>query len=264
MTLWAEETGAGPPVVLLHAGVADARMWEPQWASLAAAGHRVLRCDLPGFGRTPLQRGPVSPAGEVVALLDAHGIERAAFVAASMGGLVALEIAIARPERVSALVLAAAPLPDHDFSATVTGGWEAEESALERGDVEAAVEACLRLWVDGPARRPDEVDPALRASVGAMQRQAFELQLAVGEDSEDVPLVPDVPERLGEIRAPALVLVGELDVADFRDIADRLARELAGAAGGARSIAGAAHLPSLERPAAFDALAVPFLAERAE
>lgn len=264
MTLWAEETGDGPPVVLLHAGIADAEMWDPQWASLAAAGHRVVRCDLPGFGRTPLERGPVSPAGEVVALLDARGIDRAALVGASMGGLVALEAAIARPERVRALVLADAPLPDHEFSATVTEGWEAEEDALERGDVDAAVEACLRLWVDGPSRRSDEVDPGLRATVGAMQRQAFGLQLAVGEDSEDVPLVPDVPERLGEVRAPALVIAGELDVVDFREIADRLARELPGAAGGARTIAGAAHLPSLERPSDFDALVVPFLAERAD
>ena len=259
MSLWSEATGDGPPVLLLHAGVADARMWAPQWASFPAAGLRVLRCDLPGFGRTPLSPGPVSSAGEVLALLDAEGIERAAVVGASMGGLVALELAVARPERVSRLVLAGAPLPDHDFSATVTDGWEAEGTALDRGDLDAAVEACLRLWVDGPSRRPGEVDPALRASVGAMQRRAFELQLAVGEASEEVPLVPDVPARLGELEMPALVLAGELDVLDFRQIADRLARELPGAEGGARTIAGAAHLPSLERPDEFDALVLDFL-----
>jgi pimeloyl-ACP methyl ester carboxylesterase len=93
-----------------------------------------------------------------------------------------------------------------------------------------------------------------------MQRRAFELQLPVGDQAEEEALVPDVAARLGEIRAPALVVVGEADVTDLHDIAERLAREIPD--GRQVSIAAAAHVPSLERPDVFNELALGFLGQR--
>jgi 3-oxoadipate enol-lactonase len=256
--LYADVAGNGPELALVHKGICDSRMWDPQWEAYTR-NHRVLRLDLRGFGRSPLEAGRFSNARDLIAVLEEHGFERPALVGGSLGGRVVLEVAIARPELVSALVLVAPGLPGHDWSPEVVASWEEEEAALEAGDLDRAVEVNLRTWVDGPRRHPEDVDPFVRACVGEMQRHAFELQLPVGEDAEEELLVPDLAERLGEIRAPTLVVVGDEDVLDMHAIADRLAREVPGA--GRATIAGAAHVPSLERPQEFDALVLPFLEE---
>ena len=115
----------------------------------------------------------------------------------------------------------------------------------------------LRTWVDGPRRRPEDVDPEVRARVAEMQRRAYELQLPVWETVEEEPLVGDVATRLGEVRARTLVVVGEEDMPDMHQIADRLVREIPDVR--RASIADTAHVPSLERPREFDALVLPFL-----
>jgi len=133
----------------------------------------------------------------------------------------------------------------------------AEMEALERGDIDAAVEVCMCTWVDGPRRKPEDVDPAVRARVAEMQRRAYELQMPVWETAEEEPLVSDLSDRLGEIGAPTLVLVGEEDLPDMHEIANRLERELPNTQ--RASIADTAHVPSLERPREFDQLVLPFL-----
>src|SRR5207237_4537614 len=99
-----EVVGEGPPVVLVHAGICDSRMWDPQWESFRRA-HRVVRYDLRGFGRSPLVPGRYSPPGELIAPLDELALGPAALVGASMGGGISLQVAVARPDLVSALVL---------------------------------------------------------------------------------------------------------------------------------------------------------------
>jgi pimeloyl-ACP methyl ester carboxylesterase len=242
--------------MLVHAGVCDSRMWDPQWATLGDR-HRLVRCDLAGFGRTGMPPGDVAYAADVIELLDRMALGQAALVGASLGGRVALEVTVARPDLVERLVVIAPSLPDHDWSSEVREFGAAEDAALERGDLDAAVEANLRMWVDGPRRQPGEVDPWLRDLVGEMQRRAFELQLPALETADESLLVADVGDRLGEIGAPTLVIVGTEDVSDMAAIAGRLAAEIQDAR--LQRIEGAAHLPSLERPAAVDRLLAGFL-----
>jgi 3-oxoadipate enol-lactonase len=250
-----EVAGEGSPVVFLHAGICDSRMWDPQWDEFAR-DHRVVRCDLRGFGRTPLTPEGFSHPADAIELLDALALGPATLVGASMGGGVALQIAVARPDLVSSLVLVDSGVRGHEWSTVVTRAWEQEEAAFERGDFDAAVEVTLRIWFDGPQRSAADVDSELRAKVGEMQRRIYELDIA-GADEE--ALVLDVGERLGEIRVPALVVVGALDVPDLHALADRFERELPKAR--RATIEDAAHLPSLERPADFNPIAREFLGE---
>jgi pimeloyl-ACP methyl ester carboxylesterase len=253
--------GDGPAVVLIHAGICDSRMWEPQWAPFTR-DHRTIRMDLRGFGRSELTPGRYAHARDLADLLGTLDVERAALVGASFGGRVAMELAVARPDLVEALVVAGASLPGHDWSAPVRAGFAEEEAAMERGDLDAAVEANLRLWVDGQGRPPEAVDPEVRERVRVMQHRAFELQLPIYQDpekDEEEELEPGWADRLGTVWAPALVLVGEYDVADFHQLADRIAGELPRATAG--TVAGAAHLPSMERPADFNQRTLAFLAE---
>jgi 3-oxoadipate enol-lactonase len=170
-------------------------------------------------------------------------------------------VAVARPDLVSRLVLIAPGLPGHEWSEEVRSSWEEEEAAVESGDLDQAVDVNLRVWVDGPGRRAEDVDPMLRAQVAEMQRLAFEVQLAGGEEAEEELLVPDVAERLGEIGVPTLVVVGEEDVPDMHAIARRLARDIPVAR--LETIPDTAHVPSMERPREFDELVLPFLREEA-
>jgi pimeloyl-ACP methyl ester carboxylesterase len=255
--LYHETTGSGPPIAFVHAGIADGRMWDPQWAALGER-YRLLRMDLPGFGRSPIERPALTYARDVAALLDELGDDPACLVGASMGGRVALEVAVARPDLVRALVLVAAGLPGTEWSEAVAAYGDAEDEAVSRGDLDGATELNLRMWVDGPHRRPDEVDPAVRAAVAEMQREAFELQAPEWERLEEDMLVPDVADRLGDVRAPTLVVLGELDVDEKHRTAERFAAEIPDAR--LVFIPDAAHLPSLERPEVFDDLVLEFLA----
>jgi 3-oxoadipate enol-lactonase len=242
-------------VLLLHAGIADSRMWRPQIEVLEAAGYPVIAPDLRGYGERRLEPAQFSHLRDAEALLDGP----AAVVGNSLGGRVALELALHRPDLVERLVLIAPGLPGWEWSEETRAGWDAEEAAFEAGDFEAAAEAAVRLWVDGPNRSPDDVDPDLRAQVTAMVLRSYELQEGAWEADareEDV-LDPPVGERLGEIRCPTLVLVGADDVADMRAIAEHLAASI----GDARlvSVAGATHLPSLERAEEVNDLLLAFL-----
>jgi len=257
VAVYAEVAGEGPAVVLVHEGICDSRMWDREMQEWSPE-YRLLRVDMRGFGNSALEPGPFAHARDLIEALEAHGIERAALVGVSLGGRVALEVALERPELVRALVLVAPGLPGHEWSQAMRDAWAEEEAAFEAGDLDAAVEASLRTWVDGPRRSPEDVDPEVRARVGDMQRRAYELAEGSDEDDEEL-LVEDLAQRIGEVQAPTLVLVGEEDQPDMHRIAERLEREIPGAR--RATIADTAHAPSMERPREFDELVLPFLKE---
>ena len=253
-----EVAGAGPAVVLVHAGVADRRMWEPQWAGLTAR-HRVVRYDARGYGESLPPAGAWSQHGDLLALLDELGIRRAHLVGASMGAGIAVEATLARPESVASLVLAApggaliGP-PSEDLQAV----WRAEVAALDGGDIDAAVEVNLRAWVDGPSRPVEAVDPAVRAFVGTMQRDAFELPEWDPDDAPEAELSPPADARLAEIDCWSMVVIGEADQPAIVEAAARVA----GRVPAARLVSwpDVGHMVSLERPAEFERLVQDFLA----
>ncbi|MCX5392724.1 alpha/beta fold hydrolase [Streptomyces sp. NBC_00094] len=252
MTLSHDLAGQGPStVVLLHSGVCDRRMWDGQFSALAEAGHRVVRCDLRGFGESLID-APHTHADDVRDLLDHLGVDSAAVVGSSFGGRVALEFAVRNPDRVSALALLASAVPGMQPSDDLRAWGAREDVLLEAGDIDGAVELNVDTWL-GP-----EADDAARARVREMQRRAFDIQLTVPDEFS--PIHPEVTrEDLARIEAPALVVVGGHDVPDFRAIGDDLTSLLPAARRVDLDWAG--HLPALERPDETARLLVDFLAE---
>jgi pimeloyl-ACP methyl ester carboxylesterase len=236
-----EGSGCGPAVVLLHSSVCDRRMWQPQWAPLIDAGHRVLRLDFRGFGETPAPAWPYNNAADVLELLDAVGIERVSLVGASFGGRVAQEFAARWPDRVDRLVLLCAARAGHPPTAAIKAFGEREDELLAAGDLAAATELNLETFL-GP-----RADEATRELVRRMQRHAFEVQIAAPEVAR-----VDVAYDIAAITAPALVVSGALDVDYFREIALELAATIPGARHVELDWAG--HLPSLEDPASLNPL----------
>ncbi|MFN8159870.1 MAG: alpha/beta hydrolase [Solirubrobacterales bacterium] len=245
-----DDLGSGPPVVLLHAGIADRTMWAEHLGPIAAAGRRAIAFDLPGFGEAPPTSAPEWEA--VLEAMDGLSLDRAAIVGNSFGGAVAMRIAAIAPERVESLALISAPPPALQPSARLAAAWDAEEKALERGDIDAAVEAVLEAWLQPGA--PAE----LRDRVARMQRRALELQIGAPAEEPPDPL-QERPELLEKLGMPILVAVGEQDLGDFRSGAE----QLAGAMPGARlePIPDAGHLAPLEAPEGFRELLLEFLAQ---
>jgi pimeloyl-ACP methyl ester carboxylesterase len=249
MLLSSDEAGAGPAVLLLHAGVADRRMWSDQLPLLADASYRAIAPDLPGFGQAP--RPSASPWLDVLSTMDALGIERAVLVGCSFGGAIAQRIAFAAPERVSALVLVCSPAPELDPSPELAAAWEAEEDALERGDIDAAVAASVDAWT------LDDASPELRERVAEMQRRAFELAIQALDPGEAPDPVEDDPSVIAGLHMPALIVTGGRDFIDFASAADWLADRLPNAK--RVTLEDAGHLPPLEQPAVFGRLLIEFL-----
>ncbi len=245
--IYFEISGEGHPLILLHAGVADGRMWDDQFAVFAQR-FRTLRYDLRGFGRSAMPAGRFSHHDDVAGLLDYLQVQRAIVLGISFGGKVAIDFALAYPQRVLALVLAAPTIGGSEPSERVIEFWEQEELAIARGDLDTAVELNLRLWVDGPHRQPGEVNARVRQTVGQMQRDIF--QMEIPEDVEVVRLEPAANGRLAEIAAPTLVLVGALDLPEMLEQATWLAEHIPNAQ--FATISGTAHMLNMEKPEQFN------------
>jgi 3-oxoadipate enol-lactonase len=203
-----------------------------------------------------LPGGPFSFVDDLCALFDHLQIERAAVVGNSLGGKTALEFALRRPERVSALVLVGSAVGGHTPAADLEVLDAQEDALLDAGKLDDAVELNLRAWL------AEDVDPGVRKRVAAMQKRAFEVILAAYErEPEPGPVAwlddPPAAARLDQLRTPTLVVVGDQDQPDFVALADRLAAEIPGAR--KEVIEGAAHVPGLERPEEFNRIVLEFL-----
>lgn len=259
--IYVEEAGEGLPVVLVHNGIGDLRTWDDQFPVFARS-YRTIRYDMRGWGRSICPSGAFSHSQDLATLLQTLDASPACVVGSSFGGRVALDLALESPECVSALVLAGTALGGYRMSEDLDAFELQIEAAMEAGDIPAAAEVDLRVWVDGPQRSPEQVDAGVRARARALAEHVYEVIPRQSHDA--VPLPPDVPAiaLLPNIRVPTLVIVGELDQPDMHAIADLLA----GKVPNARKVGmpGTAHLPHMERSEEFNRIVLDFLREAYE
>ena len=232
-------------------------MWDAQWSAFASE-FQVVKYDMRGFGRSTLPPASYAHHHDLVAVLDILDIPRATLVGSSFGGDVATAFALDNPERVEALILVNTLAGASTRSDALRDGWKAIDALVESGDVDAAVELELRMWVDGPTRSPHEVDGSFRERVREMDMALF-ARAAEEEEASELPIDPPIVGRLHELRMPALIVVGELDVPDALTSANVLAERIPGAK--LATIPDAAHLPSMERPTQFNRIVLDFLHE---
>jgi pimeloyl-ACP methyl ester carboxylesterase len=263
-----DEAGEGPAVVLLHTAIGDRRMWDAQFTELAAT-HRVIRYDRRGFGETGGETGEHAHYEDLLALLDARGIERAALVGASMGGACALDAALAAPERVTRLVLLGSGLTGHTWpdymqadiakaAAAVPADrlarYQAREGDVDPADVRAMAEANIRYLVAGPERDVSVLPAEMVALVKEMCEQVYRHDWTAPQWTERIP---DTRHRLAEITTTALVVIGTSDAPGLVELSAHLAKSLPNAE--PVELADTGHLPSMERPEEVNALLREFL-----
>lgn len=257
-SLWAQVAGGGSGVVLAHAGIADARMWDPQWEPLTAR-HRVVRYDLRGFYRSDVEHVAFSNRADLIAVMDAAGLERAVLVGCSRAGTIALDTALEFPDRVSGLVWVCGGVSGADLgdAPDEIAEYETEEQRLEEAkDWSSIAEVDVRLWVDGPRSLQGSGPERVREFVRTMILETLQAEKVYGDP---VDLAPPAAARLGELRVPVLAMVGLRDPLVTAAAADVL---VAGVPNARRiDLPDVAHLPSLERPQWFTETLLEFLAE---
>jgi len=265
---------SGPPVVLIHGHSVDLRLWDEQVPALTAAGYRAIRYDVRGHGRTtapPTGYTWENYAADLGDLMDrlnvegpateSPGLDAAHVVGLSMGGGIALQFALDFPARVLSLTLVDSALPGFTYSdefsreiEALVAAVRAESLSAEGASPRAALE---RLWLthplfDGLRRFPDRFQRVREMVLAYPAADYREGALPAG-------YAPVVIDRLHEIAAPALVIVGKRDIADFRLVADILVENLPHARKVVLPDCG--HVPPLEQPETFNETLIAFLRE---
>jgi pimeloyl-ACP methyl ester carboxylesterase len=256
--LFVIDDGDGPPLVLLHAGIADHRAWDAMIPGLTRAGYRAVRYDIRGFGRSTTTDVEFSNRADVVAVLDALAIDRVVLVGNSRGGQIAFDMAIEFPDRVVAVVGVAAGLGG--FEADVTPAEMALFDEMDRlesaqpPDPDAIADFDVQVWVDGPGQPSTRVPAAIRDAVRMMDRPQY---VAGHVDGRPIVLTPSASERLAELTTPVLALAGALDVSEVA----HTARHLAANAPAARVVIlpDVAHMIGMELPDRLNELIVEFV-----
>jgi len=250
-----EADGFGLPVVFLHAGVTDRRMWAEQLRDLADEGYHVIAYDRRGYGETETADVPFNHLVDLEAVLDGLSVHAAIFVGSSIGGGLAIDFALEHPERTVGLVLVgtaitgAEPAEIPDEAADLE---DALEYATERGNLDTVNRIEAHLWLDGPLSESGRVEGEPRElflRMNAVHLNHPELT------EEEVP--DDATDNLSAIAAPTLLVVGELDLPDIVARHEDLSEELENAF--AVVLEDTAHFPSLERPDLFNPILLEFL-----
>ena len=255
--LYYEQAGLGMPVVLIHGGFLDHRMWDGQF-DFVAERYRAIRYDVRAHGKSRSDSVPFADHDDLRRLLDALDVPRAVIVGLSMGGKIAVDFALTDPDRVAGLVLVGAGLSGFEPRSDEIARYIQDIRAAAQTSFPAVFETFAHWWCDGPYRQPSDVDPVVRGRVLEMLEGSEQRWMYSPLERE---LDPPAIGRLKEIDAPTLAIVGTLDVPDIDQIAHLVDQQVPGAE--RIYIPDVAHMVNMEKPEEFNEVLMEFL-ERIE
>lgn len=250
-TLYYESAGSGHPVLFIHAGVTDSRMWNAQFKEVE--GFRLIRFDMRGYGRSKLGSQPFSRRDDTLAVLDHLEVEKACLVGCSIGANTALQIAAAAPDRVAGMVLVGADAPGFDPGIDYESPeWPEALRAFESGDLRRVAELEAEMWLAGSERSASQLDPEvvelfIEMDLVALENESTREALDATQPLEDLP----------DLTVPVLVVAGEHDIPQLHAAAAHLAERL----GDHEPVVmlATAHLPPMDRPDVFNQALLSFL-----
>lgn len=247
----------GAPIVLVHSAVVNRRAWDGVVPHLVEAGYRVIAYDMRGFGESTSEEVEFTGHGDLLAVLDHFGLERAAVAGNSMGAHFALDAVLEAPERFIAYAWIGGGISgfDKDPDPAEEALFQAESDAEDAGEWDLAAELDAQIWMDGPGQPATRVPPEIRAKFVAMDRELLEPGRVYGNRQ---PAGTPAIDRLAGVRVPTLVVIGELDTAGTRAAAERVAADVPGAR--IVRMPDVAHIVGLEQPEMLAALIVELLA----
>jgi pimeloyl-ACP methyl ester carboxylesterase len=234
-----------PALLLIHAGIANLRMWDPQIPALTRE-HYVIRFDTRGFGQTRTENVEFSNRADALAVLDHLGVARATVIGCSRGGTIAIDLTVDSPDRVSGLVvIGSGPsgFPDTELTELEDARFDEIDQAFEAQDWQKLARLEAAIWDFGPLRREEDLDPAFVAIAYALNEANV---VHATESPVSIPLEPPAYDRVVDIDVPTLVAVGEYDMSEVLAAYEYLLTTVPDADGCV--IRDTAHLPNVERP----------------
>jgi pimeloyl-ACP methyl ester carboxylesterase len=257
--LYYEVAGAGTPLVMVHAGVADSRQWDNEFTYFSQS-NQVIRYDMRGYGKSEPVDGEFSHMSDLVSLLDTLGVhEPIVIMGCSMGGGLAMDFALSHPSRVKALVMVDSAPSGLELDVPTPAKFAEAEKAFESGDLDLLAEIETQIWFDGMGRTPEQVNAAMRKLLYEMNRLALSHEVkGLGKrlPNTETPAF-DRLERLG---MPVLIIVGSHDTPYILAAADYMKEKIKSA--DKITIEDAAHLPNMDQPQEFQNIVEQFLSSR--
>ena len=254
--IYYEVAGAGQPLVMIHAGVADHRQWNNEFVYFANR-FRVVRYDMRGYGKSEPVEGEFSHLQDLTALLDyLHLDDPLVVMGCSMGGGLAMNFALEQPSRVRALIMVGSGPTGLELDVPTPDKFAEAEKAWKAGDLDLVAELETQIWFDGIGRTPAQVDPAMRQLAYEMNRNALSHEAkGLGKRLPDTE-IPAV-ERLMVLTIPVLVVVGAHDTPYIQAAADYMMEKIPSAQ--KMIIQDAAHLSNMDHPDEFQRIITSFL-----
>lgn len=256
--LYYEMAGSGHPLVLLHGGYLDRRMWDDQFAAFAQ-DYWVIRYDNRGFGKSALPQVSYADREDLCDLLTFLGIDKTYLLGFSLGGGIALDFTLEHPERVDALILVGSPVNGARPRDVLTEEEEQSFSIQQQPFAEAKSRRNIPEMVEALMSHPTLVPSPDYASARSQVRQHLSEYSFVWvlNPAPQQPLDPPAWGRLHEIAVPTLLIVGEQDDIALHHFADTLEQEISGAR--RVTIAGTHHMTNMEKPEEFNRIILDFL-----
>jgi pimeloyl-ACP methyl ester carboxylesterase len=246
--IYYETAGKGTPFVMIHAGVADSRQWNNEFAFFVR-NYQVLRYDMRGYGKSEPVDGEFSHMGDLVSLLNALKLEEPLVImGCSMGGGLAMDFALRHPSRVKALIMVGSGPSGLELDVPRSAKFAEAEKAFEAGDLDLTAEIETQIWFDGTDRTPERVDEAMRKLAYEMDRLALAhevKQLGKRLPNTEIPAF----DRLSDLKIPVLIIIGTHDTPYILAAADYMVEKVPSAR--KVQIEDAAHLPNMDHPEEF-------------
>jgi len=254
--LYYEVAGAGTPLVMVHAGVADSRQWNNEFAYFSQS-YQAIRYDMRGYGKSEPVDGEFSHMSDLVSVLDTLGVhESLVIMGCSMGGGLAMDFSLTHPSRVKALVMVDSAPSGLELDVPAPSKFADAEKAFESGNLDLVAEIETQIWFDGMGRIPEQVNPTMRKMLYEMDRLALSHEVkGLGKRLPNI----ETPafDHLESLNIPVLIVVGSHDTpyilaaADYMKEKIKLANKI--------TIKDAAHLPNMDQPQEFQNVLEKFL-----
>lgn len=257
--LYYEKMGEGHPLVLLHGGYMDTKMWDDQFA-VFARDFRVIRYDIRGHGRSAYPGTPFADYEDLYALLVALGIEKTYLLGLSLGGMTAFDFMLEHPDMVDGMVLVGAPIsgfpldliyPTQELLQQEIQRRAALSKATKEKNPTAMAEALMEDATLVPSPEYPEARERVRKHLSSYSFAYF-FDLTLRQE-----LKPATYERLSEVRVPILLIVGADDHFHLHRIAETLEAKIEGAK--RVLIPETHHMPNMEKPEEFNQVVLDFL-----
>jgi len=254
--IYYETAGSGTPFIMIHAGVADSRQWNNEFAFFAK-DYQVIRYDMRGYGKSEPVDGEFSHMGDLISVLETLEVnEPSILMGCSMGGGLAMDFALTYPFKVKALIMVGSGPSGLELDVSTPEKFSEVEKAYDAGNMDLVAELETQIWFDGIGRPSEKVNPAMRKLAYEMNRNA--LSHEAKELGKRLPNTETLAfDRLGNLNIPVLVIVGAHDIPYILDAADYMKDNIPGVQ--KVQITDAAHLPNMDHPAQFQTIVKDFL-----